>query len=47
MKLRLNDKVMVMLGKDKGKSGKITKVMAGDKKVIVEGVNKGELLRFE
>ena len=37
MKLKVGDKVRVMVGKDKGKEGKITKVL--DDKVIVEGVN--------
>ena len=37
MKLRTGDKVTVIAGADKGKSGKILKVL--DEKVIVEGVN--------
>jgi large subunit ribosomal protein L24 len=40
MKLKLNDTVTVITGKDKGKSGKITKVFPQDNKVIVAGVNK-------
>ena len=37
MKLRTGDKVTVIAGANKGKTGKITKVL--DDKVIVEGVN--------
>ena len=40
MKLKVGDQVMVMTGKDKGKSSKITKVFPQKGKVIVEGVNK-------
>ncbi len=39
MKLKKNDKVVVIAGKDKGKQGKILKVDAKNNKVIVEGVN--------
>ena len=37
MKLKTGDKVVVIAGSNKGKEGKITKVL--DNKVIVEGVN--------
>ena len=37
MKLKTGDKVTVIAGANKGKIGKITKVL--DEKVIVEGVN--------
>ena len=37
MKLKTGDKVVVISGANKGKEGKITKVL--DDKVIVEGVN--------
>ena len=37
MKLKTGDKVKVIAGANKGKEGKITKVL--DDKVIVEGVN--------
>jgi len=40
MKLKLNDTVIVIAGKDKGKTGKVTKVLLQDNKVIVSGVNK-------
>jgi large subunit ribosomal protein L24 len=36
-KIRRNDEVIVISGKDKGKKGKVTKVSAG--KVVVEGIN--------
>jgi large subunit ribosomal protein L24 len=39
MKLKKGDKVIVLAGKDKGKSGKIARAMPKDNKVIVEGVN--------
>jgi len=37
-KIRSNDEIIVIAGKDKGKTGKVTKVLTNDK-VIVEGVN--------
>ncbi|PID51417.1 MAG: 50S ribosomal protein L24 [Pasteurellales bacterium] len=37
-KIRQNDEVIVLAGKDKGKRGKVTKVLPNGK-VIVEGVN--------
>ena len=40
MKLRKNDIVFVMAGKDKGKKGKILTVFPKEDKVLVEGVNK-------
>lgn len=39
MKLKIGDKVRVMVGKDKGKEGKITHTFKNDNKVIVEGLN--------
>ncbi len=39
MKIRKNDTVLVIAGKDKGKKGKVRKAMPRDQKVIVEGVN--------
>ncbi len=38
-KLRKGDKVVVLVGKDKGKEGEITAVMPKDGKAIVDGVN--------
>ncbi len=39
MDIRRDDKVVVLSGKDKGKEGKVLKVMPEDGKLIVEGVN--------
>jgi large subunit ribosomal protein L24 len=39
MKIRKNDMVLVIAGKDKGKKGKVRKAMPKEQKVIVEGVN--------
>ena len=39
MKLKVGDKVRVMVGKDKGKEGKITHTFKNENKVRVEGVN--------
>jgi len=39
MKIRKNDVVMVITGKDKGKKGKVLKAIPKDDRVIVEGVN--------
>ena len=38
-KLRKGDKVVVLTGKDKGKSGEITSVNPSANKAVVEGVN--------
>ncbi|MDD3241289.1 MAG: 50S ribosomal protein L24 [Bacilli bacterium] len=39
MKLKLNDKVVVISGSSKGKEGKVIKTLRDENKVIVEGVN--------
>ena len=39
MKLRKGDKVLVTTGKDKGKTGKILRVLRDQSRVAVEGVN--------
>ncbi|MBU1091639.1 50S ribosomal protein L24 [Patescibacteria group bacterium] len=39
MKLKKGDKVFVVSGKDKGKTGKITKSLPDLCKVVVEGIN--------
>ncbi|MFA5602624.1 MAG: 50S ribosomal protein L24 [Bacilli bacterium] len=39
MKLKTGDKVIVISGKNKGKQGKITKVLKDTNRVIVEGIN--------
>ena len=40
MKLKVQDKVLVLTGKDKGKEAAITKVFPKKEKVVVEGINK-------
>lgn len=40
MNIKKNDTVIVLVGKDKGKSGKVTKAMPKISKVVVEGINK-------
>jgi len=40
MKLKLNDTVAVIAGKDKGKTGKVTKLFPKTNKIIVAGINK-------
>jgi large subunit ribosomal protein L24 len=39
MKLRANDNVLVIRGKDRGKTARIQQTFPRDKKVLVEGVN--------
>ena len=39
MKLKTGDKVVVITGKDKGKEGKITRILRKQNKVVVEKVN--------
>ena len=39
LNLKVGDTVVVISGKDKGKTGEITKVMPKDNKVIVAGIN--------
>ena len=38
-KLRKGDRVIVLTGKDKGKTGEITQVMPKENKAVVDGVN--------
>ncbi|GAA4040868.1 50S ribosomal protein L24 [Parerythrobacter jejuensis] len=38
-KIKKGDSVVVLSGKDKGKTGTVTKVIPKDGKVVVEGVN--------
>ena len=38
-RLRKGDTVIVLAGKDKGKTGEITQVMPKDNKAVVDGVN--------
>jgi large subunit ribosomal protein L24 len=39
MKIRKGDRVIVIAGSDKGKTGEVTKVIPDEQRVIVEGVN--------
>ena len=38
-KLKKGDKVVVLTGKDKGKTGEISRVMHKDNKAVVDGIN--------
>ena len=38
-KIRKGDRVVVLAGKDKGKSGEVIRVMPKDARVVVQGVN--------
>lgn len=39
MKIRKGDNVMVMIGKDSGKTGSIEKILTKEGKVLIAGVN--------
>ena len=39
LRIKKNDKVIVIAGKDKGKTGKILKVLPGAERVVVEKIN--------
>ncbi|MDD5127456.1 MAG: 50S ribosomal protein L24 [Dehalococcoidales bacterium] len=39
MKIKKNDNVLVIAGKDKGKTGKVRFAFPGDNAIMVEGVN--------
>ena len=39
MKIKVNDNVLILTGKDKGKTGKVLKTLKKDDKVVVEGIN--------
>ena len=39
LKIRKGDQVVVLAGKDKGKTGEVLKVMPRDERVLVAGVN--------
>ncbi len=39
MKIKKGDNVVVIAGKDKGKTGKVLKAMPKENKVVVEGIN--------
>ncbi|OGF21251.1 50S ribosomal protein L24 [Candidatus Falkowbacteria bacterium RBG_13_39_14] len=39
MKIKVNDKIKILAGKDKGKEGKVVQIIHGDDLVVVEGLN--------
>ncbi len=39
MKIRRGDNVLVIAGKDKGKTGPVSRQMTDDQRIVVEGVN--------
>ena len=39
LKIKKNDKVVVLSGKDKGKSGKVLGTVPSERKVVEEGIN--------
>jgi len=39
MKIKKGDNVKIITGKDKGKSGKIVRVLVKENKIIVDGLN--------
>ncbi len=39
MKIKVGDKVKVITGSNKGKEGKVSKVLRNESRVIVEGIN--------
>ena len=39
MKLKKGDNIIIMTGKDKGKKGKIVRVLVAKNKVVIEGAN--------
>lgn len=40
MKIKKDDNVLVVAGKDRGKKGKVLQVFDNEKRLVVEGVNK-------
>jgi large subunit ribosomal protein L24 len=40
MKMKKNDLVLLVKGKDRGKKGKVLQVFPNENKIVVEGVNK-------
>jgi large subunit ribosomal protein L24 len=39
MKIKKNDQVKILAGKDRGKTGKVLRVLSGEEKVVVESIN--------
>jgi len=40
MQIKIDDKVIIISGKDRGKMGKITQVFRSENRVVVEGANR-------
>lgn len=40
MRIKQGDTVMVIAGSDKGRTGKVLRILADDNRVVVEGVNR-------
>lgn len=47
MKIKRNDKVKVIAGKNRGKEGKVSKLFPKSNKVVVESVNVQNKLRLQ
>jgi len=39
MNIKVNDTVLILTGKDKGKTGKVLKTFKSENKLVVEGIN--------
>jgi large subunit ribosomal protein L24 len=39
MKIKKNDQVKILAGKDRGKTGKVLRVLSAEEKIIIEGLN--------
>ncbi len=39
MKIKVNDQVVILTGKDKGKTGRVMKTLRKKDRVVVEGIN--------
>jgi large subunit ribosomal protein L24 len=39
MKIKKNDQVKILAGKDRGKTGKVLRVLSAENKIIIEGLN--------
>lgn len=39
MRIKKGDKVKILAGKDKGKTGKVLQIFSVDRKIVVEGIN--------
>ncbi len=39
MKIKMNDNVLIIAGKDRGKTGKVMRILSKDDKVVIEKLN--------